>query len=397
MTFMHWSAPEFRIEQDNIALWNAALSFAGKALPIGSGEINLSFSASEKPDPLPPMRRVLLDDKEFGFISVKRFPFEAYCGVQLDIEELEDVPIELADALQEGMLTTVLTAFPHDLATRLKLGGKLKSSDLPDQTITADLQWFSCSLTGICDEPIIVSFVADRNDICAQLKENAPAARLAHSALGQSITTRVARLLGSARLAVAELYGLETGDCVLINETGAPDQRAIQAGGIVFFFEQTEDADKWKCVRTTRGAAFAGTASVEDFALKDSHEAEQDEGNEPTDEGNEPADDANTSETAALVPPALEPENKEENTILSTPLEVTVDFMLGATQLPLDEIGKWQPGALVTLPTEISEDRTLIMVEANGSPIAQGDLVRIDNRLAVRLNRILVSVSQSRA
>lgn len=390
MTFMHWSAPEFRIEQDNIALWNAALSFAGTALPIGSGEINLSFSASEKPDPLPPMRRVLLDDKEFGFISVKRFPFETYCGVQLDIEDLEDVPIELADALQEGMLTTVLTAFPHDLATRLKLGGKLESSDLPDQTITADLQWFSCSLTGICDEPIIFNFVADRNDICAQLKENAPTARLAHSALGQSITTRVARLLGSARLAVAELYGLETGDCVLINETGAPGQRAIQTGGIVFFFEQTEDADKWQCVRTTRGAAFAGTASVEDFALKDSHEAEQDEGNEP-------ADDANTSETAALVPPALEPENKEENTIVSTPLEVTVDFMLGATQLPLDEIGKWQPGALVTLPTEISEDRTLIMVEANGSPIAQGDLVRIDNRLAVRLNRILVSVSQSRA
>ncbi|KZM47395.1 FliM/FliN family flagellar motor switch protein [Labrenzia sp. OB1] len=437
MTFMHWSAPEFRIERDKIALWNAALSFSDKALPIGSGETNLIFSALEKLDPFPAMRSVLFDDKECGFVGVQRFPFEAYCGVLLDIEDLEDAPVELADALQEGMLSAVLSALPRDFSARLKLGGKPKSSDLVGQTISADLQWFSCKLTGICDEPIIFSFGANRNDICAQLAENTPTARRVHSALGQSITTCVTRLVGSARLAAAELYELEAGDCVLISDASAPSKRAILSEDIVFLFEQTEDADKWLCVQATPRSAFTGTASIEEFAMEDSQEAvpeeeiqqeaaleeeiqqeaaleeeiqqeaaleeeiqqeaaleEEIQQEAALAEGNEPTD---ALVADALASPAIGLEIKEEVLNVATPLEVTVDFTLGATRLPLDEIASWQPGTIVMLPAELSEDRTLVTVDANGSPIAQGDLVQIDNRLAVRLNRILLSAVDRKA
>lgn len=72
-------------------------------------------------------------------------------------------------------------------------------------------------------------------------------------------------------------------------------------------------------------------------------------------------------------------------------LQASISFTLGSALVPLSEIETWQVGAAVPLPEDISADNTTVTLRANGQVIAEGDLVRIDDRLAARLTRILLS------
>jgi flagellar motor switch/type III secretory pathway protein FliN len=72
-------------------------------------------------------------------------------------------------------------------------------------------------------------------------------------------------------------------------------------------------------------------------------------------------------------------------------LRVAVDFDIGHLSIPVATLSQWQPGALVELGTPATENGLEVTIRVNGEIIGQGDLVRIDDRLAVRINRLLLA------
>ncbi len=65
---------------------------------------------------------------------------------------------------------------------------------------------------------------------------------------------------------------------------------------------------------------------------------------------------------------------------------VTVAVELGRRRLPLAEVAKLGPGAVVELHRNISEPVDLV---AQGVPIARGEVVVIDDRFAIRVTEII--------
>ncbi|MFT0891983.1 FliM/FliN family flagellar motor switch protein [Pseudochelatococcus sp. G4_1912] len=71
-------------------------------------------------------------------------------------------------------------------------------------------------------------------------------------------------------------------------------------------------------------------------------------------------------------------------------LGITIDFDIGERDFTLAEIETWQPGAVVALDPPALTDRVEVTLRANGRTIATGDLIAIDDRLAVRLSKLFL-------
>lgn len=74
-------------------------------------------------------------------------------------------------------------------------------------------------------------------------------------------------------------------------------------------------------------------------------------------------------------------------------LPLQVDFDIGQIEVTLAEVETWQAGTVVKLAPPALADGVEVTLRCNNQIIATGDLVRIDDRLAVRLTR-LVMVAQ---
>jgi len=70
---------------------------------------------------------------------------------------------------------------------------------------------------------------------------------------------------------------------------------------------------------------------------------------------------------------------------------MVVDMDIGRTTMPLSEIERWVPGVLVGLSPPELKAGIEVTLRINSRAIAVGDLVLIDNRLAVRITRMLAT------
>lgn len=69
-------------------------------------------------------------------------------------------------------------------------------------------------------------------------------------------------------------------------------------------------------------------------------------------------------------------------------LDVIIDFDIGRTAVTLSDLQAWQPGTALLIEPPALNDNLEVTVRANGQVVGIGDLVRIDDRLAVRLTRL---------
>jgi flagellar motor switch/type III secretory pathway protein FliN len=359
MNFHKWSAPAFSLKQRNVSLWNVAMSHAGRAISMRENGPELSFTPLDGVPSTSFVHKLVLDRTIFGYAKVDAFPFQSYCGLALDVADLDSIPRQLAAALNEGMLLTVLSELPDNLSSRLRLGPAIAIDTLQSQPKATALQWFTCTLSGATEEPIDFTFAAAPDAICAELARNALPSRKVHPGLGDAVAAGVQRLIGAAKLSAPELYGLAPGDCILFTETGSASLTTVLVNDRVFFF--TAEGAEWTCVRTLAADKLVGCSTTDELA----------------------------TENCLLTMPFASSDTPVGE-LGPVALQITVSFCLGSTTLPLSELESWQIGAMVTLPEEISADGTQVTVSANGLAIAQGDLVRIDDRLAVRLNRVLL-------
>lgn len=69
-------------------------------------------------------------------------------------------------------------------------------------------------------------------------------------------------------------------------------------------------------------------------------------------------------------------------------LRVLIEFELSRMKAPLSEIETWAEGTIVKLDPPPYQEGTEVTVRANGTIIGLGNLVKIDDRFAVRLTRL---------
>ncbi len=76
-------------------------------------------------------------------------------------------------------------------------------------------------------------------------------------------------------------------------------------------------------------------------------------------------------------------DEKEHKALLDVPLEVTA--VLGTTSMKVSQLLKMGRGAVVQLERSVGED---IEIRANGNLIAKGEVVVVEDHLAVTMTRI---------
>lgn len=69
-------------------------------------------------------------------------------------------------------------------------------------------------------------------------------------------------------------------------------------------------------------------------------------------------------------------------------LRIAIDFDIGRRMVPVGELSAWQPGAIVQLDPPAIADGVEVTIRANGDIVGSGDIVRVDDRLAVRITRL---------
>lgn len=360
MNAQNWSAQAFSLDYGDIALWNALMSQADQPIQASVKQAFFSFRPADQAPKSGRCRKISFGEDRSLYLHVVDFPFFALCGVELEVEDLGTMAEPLADALLEGMHWTLVNALPNFMAERVSLGRSVFVDRLTPENSASALRWFSCTLSGLCDQPIQFSVGAKPDDICSILNTGPLSARKLHAQVRDQITSPVLRLAGSARVPIRDVKALEPGDVILFSEHARQIDRTLLANGHLYTFEQADQ--DWRCLSIT-----------------------------PFNRDEDMGPDAEFAPEEADTPPETDTEAAEGMAPISPVLQTSISFCLGSAHIPLSELETWQIGAAVPLPPEVSAENTQVTLRANGLVIAEGDLVRIDDRLAARLTKILLS------
>jgi type III secretion protein Q len=158
--------------------------------------------------------------------------------------------------------------------------------------------------------------------------------------------------LGRMELGYGDFTRLEPGALVVLAEREA-GRLAVRVDTAVYDFRQADDG--WTCLGSHMATLAARGARM---------------------------DEANNSAEAA-------PEAAE--TVSLSGLRIALDFDIAQISVPVSTLSRWQAGSVVDIGLPALGDGLEVTIRAGGDVIGQGDLVRIDDRLAVRITRLTSS------
>jgi flagellar motor switch/type III secretory pathway protein FliN len=281
---------------------------------------------------------------------IKHFPFAAMFGPDLEMIELRGLPPALRGCLEEGIVSTLWHAIPDNRMgeARIIVTGPLKS--ITPKVDANELQWLSISIENIASEPISISIGLTMSSLISTVMGGALAPAAIGSGLAYALPSEASYTLGNVTVTYRELAELGPGDVVVLPQL-PPDLVLLRAQGRCYAFRLIDQ--NWTCL---------GREVTERYR--------------PT---------LNTIErtTAMSQDPADEPITGLDA------LGVIVDFDLGRMSIPLAQLQSWQPGSVVPLDRPpASQEGAEVSIRANGQAIGIGDLVRIEDRIAVRITRL---------
>ena len=285
-------------------------------------------------------------------IYVSAFPFRSMFGADLDAEDLLHLPPALRDALAEGITALLWSAIPGQAlgVHAIKAIGRL------DQVAGDDrghrLAWFTCILNGLAPEQIALSLGCPRTDLLDWLGRSTVASRRVYATLKSQLQMTAVFTLGSVQFSLREVRTLGVGALVLLPAI-EPQICAARVGETIHQFRSADT-----------GWIFVGSSDAS--RRQERWKAERGDGI---------MDDEGAGLTQGA--PKL------------SDLPVTVDFDLGAKSIPLSEIETWQAGAVVALDAPARAEGVEVTLRVNGKAIGTGELVRIDERYAIRLSQVL--------
>lgn len=432
----YWQPRQFAGIGHHDALWNAILTHAGSDIAIGNGARAI-FAPGTRPGDDALCTRLRVHDRQAGdaplalYIVWRDFPFALF-GADIATDDLQALPRALRDALIRGMTDMLADAlWPRDPSAVAPPGRPERVSILANTalgdiagSLPDDTSWFDVTIDGFAGGSAAIGVGISRAALLASAgKQGILPARVFEEARAL-ITLSATFTLGSASFPARELARIRKGTVIVLPRSdnkrrmlrvdktilefhakgdawilagrrhGAPrpDRHLFRKRDVT---DQTraDDADQPQANDPTAGEAAAPPASPVALGPGDAtamagagpDTPPETDGSSPADDG--PARDASPADPGVVWEGADAP--APEGFRLAD-LAITVDFDIGEKDFTLAEIETWQAGAVVALEPPPLAGRVEVTLRVNGQAIATGDLIAIDDRLAVRLSRLLL-------
>jgi flagellar motor switch/type III secretory pathway protein FliN len=348
-----WSPERLFRDIGEAQAWNALMSYSGASLPLAAKDAVCAFAPA--PDPAPNERAALISTTRGQKLIVifRSFPFAALGAPDLTPADVAHCPQSLASALYEGMLAFVWNALPHAAPGGFALRELGAGAALASEFGASELKWIEAHFVGLANAPVETLIGCRAVDIGGLLASLGAGGLRAAEAVKQQFTREV--YLGAERLTLplSEFRAIKRGDLVVF-DIKAGDRLYLRAGAAVFELTR-DDAKGWR----------VSSARTDRRAAQTLHPAQ----------------------SAPMTADAMQPSSDAISDVSELP--VTVDFDLGAVTKSLAEIESWREGSVVALETPTLEPGCVVTIRVNGATVGEGDLVKIDDRFAVRISRWL--------
>ncbi|MBC8129614.1 MAG: FliM/FliN family flagellar motor switch protein [Rhizobiaceae bacterium] len=363
-----WTPPLFGEGLDRGALWNAFLALAGRGLAIDD-QRSMGFQLAEPPAPdAHCLRLQLAGDSRSIVCEVRDFPFRDLFQVELSVADLAMLPDGVREAVTEGMIASLRSLLPPDFAADLTIAEEGPAARfLP--ALGPEASWFSVRLQRIDGLFADLRVGAPPSLIVGRLSRDLLFGIGQPGPLAETLMITADVTLGAITLAAGELAALEQGAVVVMAETHAETLK-VRVGEIVYAFTQTGEG--WRCSgpqSLDRHRPRAALHRQESRLSEDMAPATGDAADHPGTDVAAPADAA------------------EPSAISLSDLRIAIDFDLGRSMVPLGTIAAWQQGMVIDLALPTLTDGVEVTIRANGDVVGHGDLVRIDDRIGVRITR----------
>lgn len=358
MSAMAWKpATVFRSTSD-VTLWNALMMWAGEKLPLPpSGEA--VFVASDQPDPRLRAHHLRLEGGIDFIAAPLSFPFQALFGGDFDVDELERLPPALASRLDQTVIDVLWRLLPDTgLATPVIVAtgptqAMRTSTRLTDDT---DLYWFTVDLAGLANGRGMARVLigARLKDIVHVTAGGRIASRTLQQALAMRITAAVTRRIATLSLSAHALAALAPGDVIVLD---AEAGRTVTLSGQGWL---------WQFQPHERGLAIVAA-------------------------GPEPTGTRGTPPVHVSPLDATHPEGAPTmtETLPSDGLTFDIHFEIGRFDVPIGALDAWRPGTVVTFEPPQAAAGATVTLTVNGRDIGHGDLIGVDDRLAVRITHLI--------
>lgn len=338
-----WIPPLLDLGLDDAQRWNEALAFSGEPISLATKGAELAFRPTEPPAAHALVAVIIAKGLSQPLLArIREFSFAKACGVELSIEDLEHLPKGLREALCEGMISHVsetLGQQERDL-WRLKT---VQSLETVEEHPFVDTQWFEMVIMQDGEPWTEFDLCIARRDALRVIGAHAAERTPSQMMIGQGLRVPADFTIGTLILTYRELRSLKPG-AIAVMARREPGICQLRVGETLYSFIESED--EWCCV---------GVESVP---------------------GSSDGGQVATWEAAAMS-------DKEG-------LRLTLVFEIGRQGISLSELSGWHEGALIELdPVGIVEGME-VTIRANGSIVGSGDLVMIDDRIAVRITRLIL-------
>ena len=356
-----WTPPLLLRSRGPSEVWNALVSQCGAPIALAGKGVTATVELASPPSH-PRVSALIEADGLWAVVIFDSFPFASLYKANLEADDLESLPVGLRDVLIEGMLSTFWSQIPQNRlpAYTLKHIGDWREAVAETGAV---LDWLTISVNGLAPQPARLRIGCAAVSVARAMIGGDLSARAVWSGIGGLLTSEGFFTLGRMPAPLSQVRALAPDDLIVLpaSEDGAS---SLRLGRDLHQFQLIDE--EWTyCGAQNLRAPRPGTPPTEEFDMSD----------DQTEWDGEAEEVERQSEAEEAAPPSL---------------MIDLDFDLGTAQVPLSTIESWQVGSVVEFNPPVPADGMEITLRVSGQAIATGDLVRIDERLAVRVTRLLL-------
>ncbi|MGV8939889.1 MAG: FliM/FliN family flagellar motor switch protein [Allorhizobium sp.] len=348
--------PEQLVGADTIAghpqqaVWNAFIGMLSRPLDLPTA-IVLSASRGTKPAPGERLMHIETSMPPGTVLCrLLQFPFAQLTGSELEASDIDALPQPLAEAISKGVLSVVTGMLPPDWTTGSSLLGLANSDD-----VAGIDEWFDVTLAKPDMPATLLKLGFRRTWLLAVFAKHMTPGMNGAGPLSGTLPIPADITLGRLALSIKEIGQIEQGDVVVMAETPA-DAVSIRVGNRIIVFFPSD-------------GQYVCTAS------------------NPID-GLRPASFRSEMTAMADIEPEIQPSTEDHPGGLAD-LVLAVDFDIGRVEVPMATVAGWTPGTLVQMEQPALDAGVTVTIRINGQAVGTGDIVRIDNRIGVRITRLI--------
>jgi type III secretion system YscQ/HrcQ family protein len=340
--------PLLPLDSQQLEFWNAAMTHAGSAIGIPDAEMCFTFQPGEAPSQKKAVFAVSLVEGPIIYLVVESFDFSEWTGTDLSDNEVSALPATIRKALDRGIIDLILNYLPQAMRERVTDMQALEPARLAREAKSRPISWLRVDLALDESDPIPLTLGLRVEELAAILGRESLDHVLGNSAALAAIAVPLRYSLGTITLGLDEVAGLSCGDLILLDAKSSKSVFYVTSPHARYGF--TLQDNNWTCFEVA------------------AHDVPESGGGREME--------------------AEFPESEESGGNALDRIPVRLEFDVGSLTVPVGDLAQWRPGTIVEISPPRLDESIEVHIRAHGKWIASGDLVRVGERLAVRLARL---------